>query len=221
MVRAGLPQRAFCGGVVCLLPACPGAPSSLPAGRAGAGRLARLVRRLVRAGVAMAAVVASTLTAADDAVDEVVLEAELCRELTFPWQPIPSEGASGGLALALPEGAGSSEAYADDQEGDARFALPNSGSNRTLWLRLYWNGNCSNSLFVSLPPDGQRVNVADHVMRSWHWVMVPDLVVSPWHQEVILRNREDGVWVGDDVDVPGPLALGGDLLEDLAKAAAV
>lgn len=148
--------------------------------------------RLALAGLILLA--AAAAAAADD--DEVVLEAELCRELTYPWQPILCEGASGGLALALPEGAGSSEAYAFGQEGEARFALPGGdGPGRNLWLRLYWNGNCSNSLFVSLPPTEGRVNVADHAMRAWHWVMVPDLVVSPWHQEVVLRNREDGIWV--------------------------
>ena len=127
---------------------------------------------------------------------ELVFEAELCREMTSPWRPVEAEGASGGLALSLPEGAGSSEGFTQGREGRARFAVPGGdGGERELWLRLYWNGNCSNSLFVLCPPAERLLTVDSYSMRTWHWVKVPELSLPPGETEFDLINREDGIWV--------------------------
>ena len=146
---------------------------------------------------ASALLTAGALCLAEDRADgDLVFEAELCREMTAPWRPVQIQGASGGLALTIPEGAGSSEAFERGREGRARFDVPGwTGGERELWLRVYWNGNCSNSLFVVCQPDRGLVTVDSYTMRTWHWVKVPGLRLPPGGAALDLVNREDGVWV--------------------------
>jgi hypothetical protein len=170
-------------------------------------RLADAVR------LSLALLALGTLSPAWAAPDQdLVFEAELCREMTSPWRPVRAEGASGGLALSIPEGAGSSEAFDQGREGRARFAVPTgSGGERELWLRVYWNGNCSNSLFVLAQPESRPLTVDSYTMRAWHWVKVPTLLLPAAATAIDLINREDGVWVDQlcvrPVGQPAPIGV--------------
>ncbi len=172
----------------------------------------RRARGLWRAAASVGLALLAAALGSAPAAAELVFEAELCRELTFPWRPVRAEGAAAGLALSVPEGAGSSEAFSLGREGRARFDLPaEAGGERELWVRVYWNGNCSNSLFVSCPPEWRLLTVDSYRMRTWHWLKVPDLRLPPDATSVDLVNREDGVWV-DQIcvrppDQPAPVGV--------------
>lgn len=189
--------------------------TTFPLPRTASAGPARRRARAWRAGLALL-VTGALCPLPATAGEDLVFEAELCRDMTFPWRPVQVQGASAGLALALPEGAGSSEAFAQGREGRARFDLPDGADGeRELWLRVYWNGNCSNSLFVVCQPEARPVTVDSYTMRAWHWVKVPDLRLPAGEVTVDLANREDGIWVDQlcvrPVGQPAPLGILGAL----------
>lgn len=142
----------------------------------------------------------------------VVLEAELSPALGYPWRPVRVRGASGGLALAVPEGAGSEEAFGPGGPGMAAFPVPAAGvAPREVWLRVYWNGNCSNSLYAASDAQSDWTVVASHTMRAWHWLRVGGLSIPAEGGLLWLANREDGVWVDQiriaAVGAPAPVGV--------------
>ena len=146
----------------------------------------------------------------------LVYEAEHANYLTYPFEIVESAGASGSLALSIPESAGSSEAF-DGDSGSARFHLvvPEK-KNWRLSLRVRWNGACSNSLFVRMNGAEPR-KVASEAFQRWHWVQAGAWDLAAGEHELELLNREDGVWVDQVVltrrtaDLPqdSPLSLTG------------
>lgn len=160
------------------------------------GRLAWRLAGVLLCRVLLSHGVAASPDSPANTGPDLVFEAEFCRDLTFPWQPVPVAGASGGYALAVPEGAGSSEAFRPGEEGRVRFAVPaTAGGDIELWLRVFWNGNCSNSLLARGRPGGQLATVTDNRMRAWHWVRVPEAALGASLAALELENREDGIWV--------------------------
>jgi len=162
--------------------------------------LCRLTFDVIAAMVVCSLTAAAEASAAEPALpgtaEALVLEAELCPSLTYPWRPVRVGGASGGLALAVPEGSGSDEAFDPGFAGRAEFVVPAGGARgRRLWLRLYWNGNCSNSLYARCEPGRRWTTVTSHTMRGWHWLPVDGLTVPAGGGMLVLANREDGVWV--------------------------
>ncbi len=147
-------------------------------------------------GQAALAAVALVCLAARAAGEPVTLcfEAEHANDLTFPFEIVECAETSGGLAITLPEGAGSYQAFRGDP-GTATYsvAVPVAGSYR-LCLRVRWNGTCSNSIVA----DAARKSwvATSDVLGRWHWVRAARPVdLAEGVIEVRLRNREDGVWV--------------------------
>ena len=136
----------------------------------------------------------------------LVYEAEHANYLTYPFEIVESAGASGSLALSIPESAGSSEAF-DGDSGAARFHLvvPEEKSWR-LSLRVRWNGACSNSLFVRMNGAEPR-KVASETFQRWHWVHAGVWDLAAGENELELLNREDGVWVDQVVLTRGTADL--------------
>ncbi|MBN2449371.1 MAG: hypothetical protein JXR77_03215 [Lentisphaeria bacterium] len=124
-----------------------------------------------------------------------VFEAELCREFSHPWQPVRVAGASGDLALTVPEGAGSGEAFRGAADGRAWFELPVPATGTyELWFRVQWHGNCSNSLGVSWDRDGDGAVLTSHSMQAWHWLSAGRRRLAAGTTRLEVTNREDGVW---------------------------
>jgi len=128
--------------------------------------------------------------------ERTCVEAEHANRFTFPFQIVDADGASGGLALSIPEGIGSEEALPDGQgHGTATFLVPAGRTAlRQAWARVFWNGNCSNSLLIRVG-DQEAYNIIDNVMRRWHWVPAGRWQLRRGVNDVAVGIREDGVWV--------------------------
>lgn len=120
-------------------------------------------------------------------------EAEHANELTFPFEIDKHDASSGGLALGLPEGGGDSSSFRGDQ-GTATFRvrIPEPG-NYTLWVRVWWNGFCSNTLSVSVL--GRRRSVSSRTLGRWHWRSVAAWPLNAGVTVIRLHNQQDGIWV--------------------------
>jgi len=124
--------------------------------------------------------------------DTVCFEAEHANEVTFPFEIEQAEDASGERCLTIPEGAGCSHAYAGDA-GTATFrTVLKEGGKYSVWLRAWWNGNCSSSIFVKLTGPHPK-KAESQVFRKWHWVWVGNWELKEGETELSLVNREDGV----------------------------
>ena len=122
-------------------------------------------------------------------------EAELANDLTFPFEIIETEGASGKLALSVAEGAGCRESFPGLDTGTATFHISAPRSGRYfLFLRARWNGPCSNSCFVSVD-DGDRESATDQVIGPWHWVDAGARKLDAGLHTLRLHNREDGILI--------------------------
>lgn len=120
-------------------------------------------------------------------------EAEHANELTFPFEIVRHDASSGGLALGLPEGGGDRSSFSGDQ-GTATFRVRiTEPGTYTLWVRVWWNGFCSNSLFVSVL--GRTRSVSSRTHGRWHWLIVGAWPLNAGVTDIRLHNREDGIWV--------------------------
>ena len=138
------------------------------------------------------------------AVEEIrchVFEAE------HPAEP-PSEGmdvreangASGNHVLAIPVDAGKGK-------GTARYSVQIPPGTYHLWLRVFWEDGCGNSVGVVVGESSMIVS--DSRYGLWHWVRAPRMISVPVSSaELLIRNLEDGVmidqflWVGREDFVP-------------------
>ncbi|MCK5804661.1 MAG: hypothetical protein KAI66_17620 [Lentisphaeria bacterium] len=66
-----------------------------------------------------------------------------------------------------------------------------------IWLRVWWEGSCGNTIYVRLGKEGTPVVVGnDGTYKSWHWMETPKpMALVAGSQELFLLNREDGVRV--------------------------
>ncbi|MFZ4397346.1 MAG: hypothetical protein ACOYOU_17165 [Kiritimatiellia bacterium] len=108
-------------------------------------------------------------------------------------------GASGNAYLEVPLGAGKTPKV---KAGTAKIAveIPAAGSY-TLWLRTYWEGECSNTVLVQIDDQPPFLVGADATYRAWHWVkfpvskMTPPPVMTQGGHTLTILHREDGVRV--------------------------
>jgi hypothetical protein len=135
--------------------------------------------------LALAAIPASAAT--------LCFEAEHVNAMTRPWEIVEYPGASGGLAISLPEGGGTGGCFVGEP-GTARYTLkvPEAGS-WSVWLRVRWNGVCSNSVMLSVGRVRRRVSTK--TLGAWHWRRAGAFPLKAGTVEIRLSNREDGVWV--------------------------
>ncbi len=148
--------------------------------------------RILTAGLLMAA------CAAQSAGVKICVEAEAAERLEAPMA-VQSNGVAGaaGAYLEIPEGAGNPPKV---EAGKAAFTfdVPEDGAF-TLWCRVWWEGECSNSFTVSA--DGQPAFLfgEDATYKTWHWVKYPvsrtvaPLKLAKGRHTLTFHNREDGV----------------------------
>ena len=126
-------------------------------------------------------------------------EAEYANALSIPFEIAKAERASGPATLMIPEGAGDSTAYHGARNGirpgTATYHVPFlQGKRWWVWLRVRWNGNCSNSIFVRI---GDQTEAAmTERFDLWHWIRIDKpFAATNRITNLVLQNREDGIWV--------------------------
>lgn len=129
---------------------------------------------------------------------KVCFEAETAKTLESPMGVVSNgiEGASG-TYLEIPEGAGNPPKL---QSGKATFEIeiPEQG-NYTLWCRVWWEGECSNSFTLQFDDQPACLFGEDATYRAWHWVKYPlsrtarRITLTQGKHTLTLLNREDGI----------------------------
>lgn len=143
------------------------------------------------------------------AAERILLEAEQAERVNKPMAvvlasntPPATAGAAAAAAggyLEIPEGAGNPPALVAG-EAALTFDVAADGSF-FLWLRVWWEGECSNSLTVQLDDRPPFLMGEDATFRVWHWVrfpvsrLTPPFALARGRHTLTLRNREDGVRV--------------------------
>jgi len=124
----------------------------------------------------------------------VCFEAEHANSADYPFVIDSPPGASGGLALAVPQGAGDALAFRG-RPGAALYKVPlPAAGTYALWLRVWWSDGCGNSVVVRMgqePP----VDAVDNVFERWHWVRAGSWALPAGVVEIRLQDREDGVYI--------------------------
>ncbi|MDD3543855.1 MAG: hypothetical protein PHG96_00680 [Kiritimatiellae bacterium] len=151
---------------------------------------------------------------------KICFEAETAELIEAPMVLVTNgiEGASGAY-LEIPEGAGNPPKVTDGKAVFA-FEVPSDGIF-TLWCRVWWEGECSNSFTVQSDDGAAFLFGEDATYKVWHWVKYPvarttaPLRLSKGRHTLTFRNREDGVrldqillsadrrFVPVDIEVPG------------------
>jgi len=105
-------------------------------------------------------------------------------------------GASGPF-LEIPEGAGNPPKR---NEGLARFPLNiPADADYTLWCRVFWEGECSNSFRITFDDQPAFLFGEDATYKTWHWVKYPvsrtakRIHLTQGPHILTFHNREDGV----------------------------
>jgi hypothetical protein len=138
--------------------------------------------------------------------DTVCFEAEALEGITEPMEVVdaakmPSDdvskavqGASGDKYLQIAIGKGKAPKVTC-QAGFA-FEVEKEGTYY-LWGRVWWDGECSNSFFMTLDDGLPFVFGEDATYNAWHWVKAPprlkQLNLSKGKHKLTIKNREDGV----------------------------
>jgi hypothetical protein len=105
-------------------------------------------------------------------------------------------GASGAY-LTIPEGAGNPPKLMAGRVS-FRIDVPQDASY-TLWCRVWWEGECSNSFTVGFDDQPPFLFGEDATYKSWHWVKYPVsrtvslIKLAKGHHTLTFKNREDGV----------------------------
>lgn len=151
---------------------------------------------------------------------KICLEAETATSRELPMSVMTNgiPGASGAY-LEIPEGAGNPPKL---MAGKACFEIevPEDGLF-TLWCRVWWEGECSNSFTVQVDDQPGFLFGEDATYKTWHWVKypvsrtVPPIRLAKGKHVVTFHNREDGVrldqvlfsadkrFVPVDIETPG------------------
>lgn len=126
-------------------------------------------------------------------------EAEHANALSMPFEITEPKEGPGSRVLTIPEGAGDSTAFRGARNGirpgTATYRVPFlAGKKWWVWLRVRWNGNCSNSMIVRI---GNRSEIImTERFGVWHWIKIDKpFSVESRLTSVFLQSREDGIWV--------------------------
>lgn len=130
----------------------------------------------------------------------ICFEAEIAKSIEEPMMLV-SNGIKNisGSVISIPEKAGNPP---ERCEGAATytFDLPEKGAF-TLWCRVWWNGECSNSFTAKINDKPPILFGEDATYKVWHWVKYPVARTSPkiyleaGKQSFKIENREDGIMV--------------------------
>ena len=129
---------------------------------------------------------------------KICFEAEGSSALELPMA-IATNGVAGasGAYLEIPEGAGNPPKVLAGK-ASFTFDVPDDGLF-TLWCRVWWEGECSNSFTVNVDDQPAFLFGEDATYKIWHWVKYPvSRTVAPiklvkGKHTLVFHNREDGV----------------------------
>jgi len=162
---------------------------------------------------------------ADDGAQTVVWEAEWANRVTGSFACLPSEGASGGVALWAREGTGRNNGdvygpprnpHLDLGVADYFFELSRGGVFR-LFMRVWAADECSNSFWVGIDsglhyfPGGQHGRYAadnyhwpQEMFRRWLWIDDEGFLyrLKPGPHRLRVEIREDGLAIDQFALVP-------------------
>jgi len=80
--------------------------------------------------------------------------------------------------------------------GRAEYAFTlEAPATMAIWLRVYWQDACGNSVRVALDDADQTLMVSDATYRSWHWVRAGELPLTAGAHKLMLIPAEDGLQV--------------------------
>ncbi|MDX9979529.1 MAG: hypothetical protein RBU25_05700 [Lentisphaeria bacterium] len=153
-------------------------------------RANRLVAKLYRADIGGEGprVVVFPDPLAGAANSTLTVEAETAFEVMPPFRVVPADGASGGAALAIPDGRGKGIGRAT-----VNLTVPEPG-RYLLFARVYWADGCANSIGFRL--SGQEIRLADEIYQRWHHIEDRTPIELPAGTlQLQIVNLEDGVMV--------------------------
>jgi len=127
-----------------------------------------------------------------------VIDAGDAKEIGKPMRQESDSQAARNTILHVPENSGvpPSEAAAGLEHGGALFEIEAPEDMECMvWVRVWWAGSCSNSVFIKVGDDGHPMRVGDNgTYDAWHWMPTPDLVtLAKGTNRIYLLNREDGI----------------------------
>lgn len=146
--------------------------------------------------------------------DTVVLGSTNAVDLVSPVVRLADSTAVAGMALAIPEGAGSLQ-----KRGRATFsfALARDGTYE-VWARVRWQDSCGNSFSIQIDDSPGRMVGQDAVYSTWHWVKAGTYKLSAQRHRLAVQEREDGVAIDQWLVTPDPgFVPGGPILPGTAK----
>jgi len=131
---------------------------------------------------------------------KICFEAESAKSIEEPMCLVSNgiQNVSGSV-ISIPEKAGNPPKLC---KGAAiyEFELPKKGSY-TLWCRVWWEGECSNSFTARINDNPPILFGEDATYKAWHWVKYPVARTSPrfdldaGRHTFKIENREDGIMV--------------------------
>lgn len=129
---------------------------------------------------------------------KLCLEAESALSVEEPMAVASNAlaGASGPY-LQIPEGAGNPPKR-DAGKAVFEVTIPEDGTF-TLWCRVWWEGECSNSFTVNVDDQPAFLFGEDATYKAWHWVKYPvsrtaaPIRLAKGRRTLTFKNREDGV----------------------------
>jgi hypothetical protein len=131
---------------------------------------------------------------------KICFEAESAEKIEVPMVLVSNgiENVSG-IAISIPEKAGNPP---ERCEGAAVYTIniPKKG-NYTLWCRVRWNGECSNSFTARFNDKPPILFGEDATYKVWHWVKYPvsrtsaPIALEAGKTIFKIENREDGIMV--------------------------
>ena len=70
-----------------------------------------------------------------------------------------------------------------------------SAASCKVWLRVWWDGSCGNTINVKMDDEAKSATVGnDGTYRTWHWMEAPkQYKLEPGKHTITLLNREDGI----------------------------
>ncbi|MFO7937550.1 MAG: hypothetical protein R6V06_08095 [Kiritimatiellia bacterium] len=131
---------------------------------------------------------------------KVCFEAESAENIEKPMITLSNKIKNvSGAVISIPEKAGNPPELC---KGSAQYCLELPGKGYyTLWCRVWWNGECSNSFTVRINENPPILFGEDATYKAWHWVKYPVSRTSPKIQlnagdhSLKIENREDGIMI--------------------------
>lgn len=170
-------------------------PVEDPLAGARKDRMASSTRR-PRSEVDTVAVTPSTVVAAADFFK--VIDAGDVKTMTPPFEKVSDSQAAKQTALRILDGKGvpPPDKEPSMEYGGAVFEFETpSDLECKIWLRVWWDGSCGNTINVKVDDEPRSVTVGnDGTYHTWHWLESPKTYkLTAGKHTITLLNREDGI----------------------------